>query len=278
MGKNHALAVIGVCAALTFSASAQSVVAPISIDPAIARLQDRVDDLERQLRQATGDNERLQRERDLARADVARLEKLVNDLLAEQAAAQAAAQAEPAPASPSAAKPPGPAPKPTPAPKPAPPAATQTPGTAGPPVVEPAPEAAPPPAASAESAAAYRAVRLQLMRGDAAGAEAGLRQWIEQYPADPLAPEAKYWLGQTLLGRSANEEAAKVFVELLRSHTSAPIAPDAMGRLGVALTRMGQKAKGCAAFADVARRFPNAAPAVKARAREEASKANCPAG
>jgi len=277
MGKNHALAVIGVCAALTFSASAQSVVAPITVDPAVTRLQDRVDDLERQVRQATGDNERLQRERDLARADVARLEKLVNDLLAEQAAAQAAAQAEPAPAAPAATKP-APQPKPAP-PAPPPPAATQTPPAAGAPIVEQTPSAtAPTPPAAAESAAAYRAVRLQLMRGDAAGAEAGLRQWIEQYPADPLAPEAKYWLGQTLLGRSANEEAAKVFVELLRSHTSAPIAPDAMGRLGVALTRMGQKAKGCAAFADVARRFPNAAPAVKARAREEASKANCPAG
>lgn len=271
-----AVALIGAFATAPIAtpAFAQSVVAPVTVDPVIVRLQDRVDDLERQLRKTTGDNERLLRERDLARADAERLEKLVNDLLAQQAAASAAAAAaaatpEPAPPPP---KPtPKPAPKPSPPPKPA--EAAPTPAS-----VATTTDPAAPAVASADSAAAYRAVRSQLMRGDTAGAETGLRQWIGQYPNDPLAPEAKFWLGQTLLGRAANDEAAKVFVDLLRAHPKAAVAPEAMGRLGVALTRMGQKAQGCAAFADIARRYPTAAPAVKARADEEARKAGCPAG
>lgn len=265
-----AAALLGAVA--TSPALAQSVVAPVTVDPAIVRLQERVDDLERQLRQATGENERLQRERDVARADAERFEKMVNDLLAQQAAAAAAPPPEPAPA-------PKPAPKPTPKPAPAVKAAEPAPAPQTAPAAAPttASEGAAAPA-GVDPAAAYRAIRMQLMRGDTAGAETGLRQWIAQYPNDGLAPEAKFWLGQTLLGRAANDEAAKVFVELLRSHPKASVAPEAMGRLGVALTRMGQKAQGCAAFADIARRYPTAAPAVKARADDEARKAGCPAG
>jgi tol-pal system protein YbgF len=245
---------------------AQSVVAPVTVDPAITRLQDRLDELERQLRLATGENERLQRERDLARADVVRLEKEVNDLLAQQSA-----QPSPFVAVRPADPPPKPAPKAL-APPPADPAPAPS-------VTTPAagPTAPGPAAAAGDAAGAYKAIRTQLMRGDAAGAEAGLRQWIATYPDDAQTPEAKYWLGQTLLGRSANDEAAKVFVDLLRAHPNAPIAADTMGRLGVALTRMGQKSKGCAAFKDVPRRYPNAG-AARARAAEEAQKAGCPAG
>jgi TolA-binding protein len=68
-------------------AAAQSVTMAPPTDPTLTRLYERIDSLEAALREATDRSERLQRERDQARAEAVRLGKMVDDLNAQLAAA-----------------------------------------------------------------------------------------------------------------------------------------------------------------------------------------------
>lgn len=97
-----ALALGGVCAQVAFGqiAFAQSVTSAPAPTENLTRLTERVEELERLLREATGENERLAIELRRARADNERLQKQLSDTLAQQQAAQVpdAAQAPDAPA------------------------------------------------------------------------------------------------------------------------------------------------------------------------------------
>jgi TolA-binding protein len=85
-------------ALLSTPAAAQSVTMAPPTDPTLTRLYERIDSLEAALREATDRSERLQRERDQARAEAARLGKMVDDLNAQLAAAPPPPAPPPAPA------------------------------------------------------------------------------------------------------------------------------------------------------------------------------------
>jgi len=106
-------------------------------------------------------------------------------------------------------------------------------------------------------------------------AEMGFRRFLQSNPRDKLVPEAAYWLGETYLQRSRYREAAEQFLNVSTEHPSAARAPDALLKLGIALNGLGARDRACAVFAELDRKYPQAAPNVRQASEREQRRSKC---
>jgi len=241
--------------------------------------QNRIEELEAQLRDATAQNEDLQHQLMDAQREITRLHGMVGELAGVNQSLQAG---QTAPADPNAAPPPTDS-----GPSGAPlaggnqrsdnndstltDAQTRTTGSLGTLSVSDAPSGPPP----ADPAQVYADARSLLVGGKYADAEIAFQQYLQQFPDSQNAPDARFWLAYTLLARNNYQDAASNFVDYLQHNRTAARAPEAQVRLGMALAGLGQTQQACAAFADVTRRYPNATRAVRDLATRESNAARC---
>lgn len=122
---------------------------------------------------------------------------------------------------------------------------------------------------------AYDIAYGHVLRGEYDRAETSFRNFLDQYPQDPLAPSAKYWLGESLYSRGDYSEASQQFLALYSDYPDSEKAPDALLKLGQSLVRLGETGTACATFGEMLSKYPNAARAVRARAQSEQRKAGC---
>jgi tol-pal system protein YbgF len=246
--------------------AAQTQLPPPSYGQADTR-QDRIEELENQLREATAENERLQFELNQAQRELTRLRGMVGELAGvnqslsqgqQPAADGAAPQAPPSGGGES-------------APSGLNQAQRNATGTLG---TIPAGAAPPPPA---DPVAQYSQARELLVNGRYAEAEVAFGDFLETYPRDSNAADARFWFAFTQLARNNYTDAAANFVQYLQGSPNGPRAPEAQVRLGMALVGMGQSRQGCSAFAALPRRYPNASRFVRDLAARESRAANCAA-
>jgi len=121
----------------------------------------------------------------------------------------------------------------------------------------------------------YRSSYESILAGQYKAAEAGFRQHVEKFPEDARAPDAQFWLGESLLGQQKYREAAEVFLAANKKFPKAKKAPDMLFKLGVSLVGINQRDVGCATFSEVGKRYPNASPALKKRIEREQVEAKC---
>ncbi|KFB08835.1 tol-pal system protein YbgF [Nitratireductor basaltis] len=114
-----------------------------------------------------------------------------------------------------------------------------------------------------------------ILSGDYKTAEAGFRQYIDQYSGEEHEADAKFWLGEALLGQDRHREAAEVLLQASRAHPSANKAPEMLLKLGIALAAMNQRDVACATYSEIGQRYPQASDALKQRVEEERSFAGC---
>jgi tol-pal system protein YbgF len=114
-----------------------------------------------------------------------------------------------------------------------------------------------------------------VVRKDYAGAEKGLRAFLQNHPNDRLAPEATYWLGETLFRRQRYRDAAEIFLNVTTKYESAVKAPDALFRLGQSLAALGETEAACASLGEVLRKFPRASAGVKHAVEREQKRVRC---
>ena len=114
-----------------------------------------------------------------------------------------------------------------------------------------------------------------ILSGDYPSAEAGFRDHIERFPADPRAADAHYWLGEALLGQQKYRDAAETFLESSKDYSSSGKAPDMLLKLGVSLKALNQHDVACATFKEVTKRYPKASDALKQRVKQEQALAAC---
>ncbi|HVY84103.1 MAG TPA: tol-pal system protein YbgF [Caulobacterales bacterium] len=269
------LAALVVTAGLAFAplTLAQTQLPPPSYGQADAR-QDRIEELEAQLRQSTADNEDLQHQLMEARREIARLQGIVGNLSAANQSIVENAQTPPAN---QAQQPQQQAPAPNAPAKPDPGlnAAQQAHvGTLGTMAANAAPPAQ---AAPADPGAAYSNARQLLVQGNYPEAEQAFDDFLHAYPQADQAADARYWFAFTLLARNNYQDAASNFVTYLQRWPNGPRAPDAQVRLGVALGGLGQTRQACAAFAALPRSYPHASRAVRDMAQREAASLHCAA-
>ncbi len=106
-------------------------------------------------------------------------------------------------------------------------------------------------------------------------AELALRTFVEQYPEDPLAGNAKYWLGETYYVRQDYQQAAITFAEAYQRYPDNSKAPDNLLKLGMSLSSLGSKTDACGTFAELLKRYPNAAVTIQQRAKQERQRLGC---
>jgi tol-pal system protein YbgF len=114
-----------------------------------------------------------------------------------------------------------------------------------------------------------------VLRKDYALAEDGFRTFLRKYPSDRMAPDAQYWLGESLFQRQRYRDAAEAFLNVSTKYESTAKAPDALLRLGQSLAMLGEKEAACASLGEVLRKYPRAALGVKQGVDREQKRVGC---
>ncbi len=215
------------------------VVQPAETEAQILTLGERIGDLEQTLQKVNGQNETLTHDLDQARRASAEHKTRGDALEARLAALEAKLTALETAAVQAAAEPPA------------------------------------PPAPPADPAAAFKQARQFLLDGDYANAEAAFSAYVTNYPDNARAPEARYWLGETLFVREAYGDAAGSYLGAVRGWPQTSWAPDATLKLSRSLVALKKPADACKTLDELAKRYPKAPPAVVSRAASTRVAAKC---
>lgn len=114
-----------------------------------------------------------------------------------------------------------------------------------------------------------------ILRGEYPQAEVQFRRFLDAYPSDRLAPDAQYWLGETLFARADYRDAAQSFLKSYSEHPDSRKAPDALFKLGMSLAGMGEKEAACASYSELLQRYPSSSQVLKDRVRSEQKGLKC---
>jgi tol-pal system protein YbgF len=101
------------------------------------------------------------------------------------------------------------------------------------------------------------------------------RTFLRQYPSDRLAPEAQYWLGESLFQQQQYRDAAEAFLAVSTKYDTTARAPEALLRLGQSLAALGEKEAACASLGEVLRKYPHAVASVKQAVDREQKRGHC---
>ncbi len=102
-------------------------------------------------------------------------------------------------------------------------------------------------------------------------ARAGLLAW----PESAVTGETKAALGEALFWQKRYYDAAQVQLEAHRTAPEAYTAPDNLLGLGLSLAGLNQREVACATYAEVLKQYPDAAPRLAPRVRDEQAAARC---
>jgi tol-pal system protein YbgF len=114
-----------------------------------------------------------------------------------------------------------------------------------------------------------------ILSGDYDTAETGFRQFLSTYPDSELAPDAQYWLGESLFVRAQYRDAANEFLAGYKAYPKSGKAPDSLLKLGLSLAGLGERDAACSTFAAVLKQYPKASNALRQRIKVEQSSAGC---
>ena len=128
---------------------------------------------------------------------------------------------------------------------------------------------------ASDSKALYEQGYGSLMQRDYEKAEAAFREFVSSYPADPLAGNAQYWIGETYYQRGRYKDAADAFLKGYKSYRSNQKAADSLLKLGMSLAALGQKDAACSSFDELKTKYPAAEDDVRQTAASERKKAGC---
>jgi tol-pal system protein YbgF len=144
------------------------------------------------------------------------------------------------------------------------------PGTTGP------AGTAPSAALQGSAASRFNAALDLLQTGDYSSAEAAFTRWVGDFPDDPQAPVASFWLGEAQLAQGDLADAAATFAANYRTFgADAPRAADNLLKLGTALAAMGDASRACQTFAEIDRRYPDAGAGLRQALERERRAAGC---
>ncbi len=105
--------------------------------------------------------------------------------------------------------------------------------------------------------------------------EKALMEFLRAYPGHALAPNAKYWLGETYYVRGIFDQSARVFAEAYQEAPKGAKAPDNLLKLALSLSGMGKKQDACVALAQFGKDFGSTPSPVLDRANREKATLNC---
>ena len=155
------------------------------------------------------------------------------------------------------------------APPPPPPAVDNGSGPGGPAGIAP-------PMANVDPVTSFAAAKRLLLDGDYPSAESGFHDFVERFGDTPKGPEARYYLGKTLLARRAYSEAATTDIMAVRGWPLTAWAPDAVLDLSRALIGLRRAPEACQILDQLNAKYPKASVDIKTRAAAARAQAQCP--
>jgi tol-pal system protein YbgF len=131
-------------------------------------------------------------------------------------------------------------------------------------------------AGSMDAAGLYEQGFAEIKREDYPAAEKSFAQFMKQYPAHALAPNALYWLGETFYVRKEYDKAARAFAEAYQKYPNGPKGADNLLKLGMSLAGKGEKDSACVALAQLRKEYPKGPEPVLKRGESESNTLGCP--
>ena len=114
-----------------------------------------------------------------------------------------------------------------------------------------------------------------MKRGQYDQARQAFQEFLQLHPKHELAGNSQYWLGETYYAQGDFKRAGDAFLTGYTTYASSNKAPDSLLKLGMSLVALGNKDAACTVWGELGSRFPQATPAIVARARLERQKAGC---
>jgi tol-pal system protein YbgF len=121
----------------------------------------------------------------------------------------------------------------------------------------------------------YEAAQQMLRAGQYAQAEQTLREIVARNPRHQLAASAQYWLGETYYVRQDYQNASVAFADGYKNYPKGNKAPDTLLKLGMSLSALKKDQDACAVYDRLAKEYPTAPEIVRRRATEERRKSRC---
>lgn len=106
-------------------------------------------------------------------------------------------------------------------------------------------------------------------------AQTVFQDFLTRYPQHDLAPNAKYWLGESYYVRNDFEKAARIFAEAYQQYPKGAKGPDNLLKLGMSLAGLGKNEDACLTYGQLQKEYPNGAMPVMMRAEQEMEKLGC---
>lgn len=121
----------------------------------------------------------------------------------------------------------------------------------------------------------YAAGYSHILNGDYGLAEAVFSSFVATYPTDPLAADAQFWLGESMLAQGRFEDAADVFISVRSNYPNAEKAPETMLKIGTIMAGLGNRDVACATFDNALANFATMAVNTRNAITAERQNARC---
>jgi len=148
------------------------------------------------------------------------------------------------------------------------------------PVQEPAPEPVPEPVVASILPEGTPRERYQFAFGLMSqarydDAEAALKEFITKHGDDPLAANARYWLGETYYVRKSFMDAAQAFFQAYKSTPEGGKAADSLLKLGMSMASLEKTEEACATFGKLRKEFIDLKPGIEKTLNRETKRLKC---
>jgi tol-pal system protein YbgF len=106
-------------------------------------------------------------------------------------------------------------------------------------------------------------------------AETAFRQFLTAYPSDELAPDAQYWLGESLYAHGEYAAAAEEFKAGYQKYPKSRRAPDSLLKLGLSMAGLDYRDEACKMYALALKQYPQMSNGLRSRVKAEQASASC---
>ncbi|MBM3565782.1 MAG: tol-pal system protein YbgF [Alphaproteobacteria bacterium] len=106
-------------------------------------------------------------------------------------------------------------------------------------------------------------------------AELAWSEFLKAHSGDPLAGNARYWLGETHYVRGNYLKAAEIFAENYKQDPKGSKAPDTLLKLGMSLAQLDRGAQACVTFSELGKKFPKAPEGIRGPMERERKRLAC---
>lgn len=128
---------------------------------------------------------------------------------------------------------------------------------------------------AADPAKAFDAAMQLYTSNQTRAAATAFQAYLDNFSDQPDAPEARYYLGETLFKQADYANAAPAYIGAIRGWPQTSWAPDAVIKLSMSLIELKKNPDACGVLAEFNTRYPKASAALRAQAASTKTRARC---